>query len=50
VTGGTLDPGGADPTKGPPWTIAFWIGAWDPDVLCAYMQGALEIPYAQEPA
>ena len=50
VTGGTLDPGSADPTKGSPWTIAFWIGAWDPDVLCAYMQGALEIPFAQEPA
>jgi hypothetical protein len=51
VTGGTLDPGNADPkSPTPPWTIAFWIGAWDPDVLCAYMQGALEIPFAQEPA
>jgi hypothetical protein len=28
-----------------PWTIGFWMGAWDPDVLCLYMQGALEIPY-----
>jgi hypothetical protein len=49
VTGGTLAPGSADP-KDPPWTIAFWIGAWDPDALCAYMQGALEIPFTPEHA
>jgi hypothetical protein len=28
-----------------PWEIAFWMGGWDPDLLCMYMQGALEIPY-----
>ena len=35
--------GQLDPANG--WSIAFWIGAWDPDLLCAYMQGALEIPF-----
>lgn len=50
ATGGTLDPGDADPTNPSPWTIAFWIGAWDPDVLCAYMQGSLLIPFAEETA
>jgi hypothetical protein len=50
VTGGTLDPGDADPKNPSPWTIAFWIGAWDPDVLCAYMQGALQIPFVKDPA
>lgn len=35
--------GRLDPTQ--PWNINFWLGAWDPDLLCAYMQGALEIPY-----
>ena len=49
VTGGMLQPGDADPKNPSPWTIAFWIGAWDPDVLCAYMQGALQIPFVQEP-
>jgi len=29
-----------------PWSIGFWIGAWDPDALSAYVLGALEIPYA----
>jgi len=29
-----------------PWSIGFWIGAWDPDLLAAYVLGALEIPYA----
>lgn len=38
VLGGTLDVTG-------PWPIAFWLGAWDPDLLCAYVQGALEIPF-----
>ena len=28
-----------------PWQIGFWIGAWDPDALSAYVSGALEIPY-----
>jgi hypothetical protein len=26
------------------WTVAFWIGGWDADLLMAYMQGALEVP------
>jgi hypothetical protein len=38
VLGGTIDPT-------TPWSISFWMGAWDPDLLCMYMQGALEIPY-----
>ncbi len=37
--------GGAPDTE-QPWPITFWIGAWDPDALCAYVQGALSIPYA----
>jgi hypothetical protein len=48
TTGGTLDPGSTDPKNA--WRIAFWLGAWDPDLLCAYMQGALEIPLTLEPA
>jgi hypothetical protein len=48
TTGGTLDPGSTTATNA--WRIAFWLGAWDPDLLCAYMQGALEIPFAREPA
>jgi hypothetical protein len=32
--------------KAIPWQIGFWIGAWDPDALSAYILGALEIPYA----
>jgi hypothetical protein len=28
-----------------PWQIGFWIGAWDPDALSAYVLGALDIPY-----
>ena len=37
--GGTLD-------TTTPWTVNFWLGAWDPDLLCLYMKGALEVPYA----
>jgi hypothetical protein len=36
--GGTLD-------QSSPWGIRFWIGAWDPDVLTAYVSGALIAPY-----
>jgi len=36
--GGELDPNN-------PWPVSFWLGGWDPDFLCAYMQGALTIPY-----
>jgi hypothetical protein len=32
-----------------PWRIDFWLGAWDPDLLCLYMKGALNVSYA-EPA
>jgi hypothetical protein len=39
--GGVLDPAA-------PWTISFWMGAWDPDVLCCFMQGSLCIPYKKE--
>jgi hypothetical protein len=28
-----------------PWRIDFWLGAWDPDLLCLYMKGALNVPY-----
>lgn len=42
VLGGTIDPT-------TPWSISFWMGAWDPDLLCMYMQGALEIPYLTTP-
>ena len=45
---GTL-PGGGTLDATTPWLISFWIGAWDPDVLCAYMEGALEIPYERPP-
>ncbi len=29
-----------------PWPIQFWLGAWDPDLLCCYMEGATQIPLA----
>lgn len=41
LLGGTLDT-----TATTPWTAAFWLGAWDPDLLCMYAQGSFEIPYA----
>lgn len=40
TVGGTLD-------ETAPWLVSFWLGAWDPDLLCAYMEGALEIPYEE---
>ena len=30
-----------------PWLISFWLGGWDPDLLCAYLSGSLQIPYSQ---
>ncbi len=37
-----------------PWVVSFWMGAWDPDVMCCYFEGSLQIPYAptqpEEPA
>lgn len=29
------------------WSIEFWMGGWDADLLCCYVQGALQIPFAQ---
>ena len=29
-----------------PWNINFWMGGWDPDSLCAWMQGSVTVPYA----
>jgi hypothetical protein len=37
---------GALDLKGP-WMISFWLGGWDPDLLCAYLSGSLQIPYSQ---
>lgn len=31
------------------WTVSWWLGAWDPDALCAFMEGSLSIPYAVPP-
>ena len=28
-----------------PWHASFWLGAWDPDLLCGYTEGSFEIPY-----
>lgn len=38
ILGGNLD-------RNNPWEVRFWMGAWDPDLLCAFMQGSLLIPY-----
>jgi hypothetical protein len=27
-----------------PWTAEFWMGGWDPDAMCAFMQGYLSVP------
>ena len=29
---------------GRPWTAEFWMGGWDPDAMCASMQGYLSVP------
>jgi hypothetical protein len=31
-----------------PWAVSFWMGGWDPDVLCGFMQGRLDVPLATE--
>jgi hypothetical protein len=36
--------GSLDPTA--PWMVSFWLGGWDPDLLCAYLAGSLQIPYS----
>lgn len=43
---GIADPGGAlaDADPAAPWTVAFWLGGWDADVLCGYARGILTIP------
>jgi hypothetical protein len=41
--------GALDVNPKTPWRINFWLGAWDPDLLCAYMEGSLHIPYAASP-
>jgi hypothetical protein len=33
---------GADPSA--PWPLAFWLGGWDGDALCAYVSGTLTLP------
>jgi hypothetical protein len=43
VLGGTLVRGSDEDGA---WHVRFWMGAWDPDVLSAYFQGALDAPYA----
>ena len=37
--GGSLNPNA-------PWMVSFWLGGWDPDLLCAYLAGSLQIPYS----
>ena len=27
-----------------PWPLEFWLGGWDADALCGFMQGTLQIP------
>jgi hypothetical protein len=29
-----------------PWLVSYWLGGWDPDLLCAFFEGSLEVPYA----
>ena len=28
----------------PNWPLSFWMGGWDGDALCAYVQGELQVP------
>jgi hypothetical protein len=30
-----------------PWNISFWMGGWDGDALCAYVQGTWTIPLGE---
>jgi hypothetical protein len=34
---------GATIDLGRPWTAEFWMGGWDPDAMCAFMQGYLSV-------
>jgi hypothetical protein len=31
-----------------PWPLRFWLGGWDADALCAYIDGDIEIPLAAD--
>jgi hypothetical protein len=49
-----VDPAGAlhgelDMARDADWRIDFWMGAWDCDALCCFVQGALQIPYVTTP-
>ncbi|MDX2938359.1 hypothetical protein [Streptomyces ipomoeae] len=37
-------PGGLRPDLDAPWRVTFWMGGWDPDVLCGFMRGDLTVP------
>ncbi|MCW1098955.1 hypothetical protein OJ963_34525 [Streptomyces sp. RS2] len=37
-------PGGLRPDLDTPWRVTFWMGGWDPDVLCGFMHGNLSVP------
>ena len=50
VVEGSADALGGTLATGVPWRIDFWLGAWDPDLLCLYMKGALNVPYADPAA
>ena len=28
-----------------PWLVSYWLGGWDPDLLCAFFEGSLQVPY-----
>ncbi|MBY8885245.1 hypothetical protein K7472_10350 [Streptomyces sp. PTM05] len=31
-----------------PWTVDFWMGGWDPDVMCGYFKGSLTVPLRED--
>lgn len=35
---------------GEPWRVRFWMGGWDNDTLCGYVQGTLFVPASPLPA
>ncbi|MGY1706519.1 hypothetical protein ACI79C_18280 [Geodermatophilus sp. SYSU D00697] len=37
-----------DPTSA--WSVEFWLGGWDADVLCGFCRGQLRLPTAQDGA
>jgi len=32
-----------------PWSVSFWLGGWDADVLCGFVRGTLRLPDNIEP-